>query len=335
VRARSLAYNEGSLSNLDKFLDAAITELACPADVRAVARHLLARPERDGSGRSSLNNDGTPMQLCIGVGDDGRSCRLIADPGWTADAPEERYALGRAALAGLIEAKGRALGALCERTLAVTLPVDAAGRAALSTGCLWLAANLAGRGLALYTTARWGEERERWDRAVEWLESVLPDPSWARSLIGPLRPVARPVAHAVEGEDPSHARAKLYYRLCVPVPLARMGVGVLLDPRVAELVGQLFADRPIRADSLVFSLGFALSDGAFTDAKIDVCGHCVPRPAAEWSALLRRWTRRRATPDFGVDGLLLAQSAEVAFLGVGVRTDHGLRTNLYLKPAPG
>ncbi len=323
------------MSNLDRFLETAGTELGCPADVGAVARELLAPLGGDGSGRSSLNNDGTPIQVCISVGEVGRGIRLIADPASAVGASEERFALGRAALSTLLDAKGPLLRVLCERTLTVTLPGEAAGRAALSAGCLWLATNLGGPGLALYTTAGWGDDQERWDRALAWLEVVLPEAGPARALIGGLRRVAKPVAHAIEGDDPARARAKLYFRLRAPVPLAQMGIGVLLDPRVGELVAELYADRSIRAEGLVFSLGFAIADGAFTDAKLDVCGHCVPRPPEAWSALLDRWTRRRAAPGFGAGATLLSGHAEVAFLGVGVRSDGELRTNLYLKPASG
>lgn len=314
------------------FLDVAATSQGTPAgDIAAIARMLLAAPDRPGTGRSSLNNDGTPLELCISVGAGRRTCRLIGDPASTVDDAGERLVRGRAALSELLAARGPSLHALCERSLATTLPAGA-DLAGLRSGALWLAADLAGPGLALYTTAAWGAEDERWQRGLAWLDALLPDTRAARRLLEPLGALARPVAFAIEGDAPARARAKLYLRPRTVVPLAAMGIELLCDPRVAELLTPLFGTAAIRSDTLVYALGFALADGALSDAKLDVCAHCIPRPAAAWATLLGWWTQHLSHRDFGVDAPLEAGTAEVAFVGIGVRADGDLRTNLYLKP---
>jgi hypothetical protein len=283
--------------------------------------------------RSSLNNDGTPLQLCISVGAGRRACRLIGDPASAVDDPGDRLARGRAALDELLATRGPALRAACERTLAMLPAGD--GLAALRHGTMWLAAEITGPGLALYTTAGWGSDDERWQRALGWLDGLLPDARAARDALDRVRPLARPVACAIEGDAPARARAKLYLRPRTPVPLARMEIDLLCDPRVAQLLAPLLGDAAIRADTLVYALGFNLADGAPSDAKLDVCAHCTPRPPAAWSALLAWWTALQSHRGFEVDPALADGTAEVAFVGVGVRIDGELRTNLYLKPPAG
>lgn len=304
---------------------------------RELARALLAEPELELAGgrarRSSLNNDGTPLQLCISVGAGRRACRLIGDPASAVEDPADRLARGRAALDDLLATRGPGLGAACARTLAMLPAGDAL--AALRHGALWLAAEVTGPGLALYTTAGWGRDDERWQRALAWLDDVLPDPRAARDAALRVRPLTRLVACAIEGDAPARARAKLYLRPRTPLPLARMGIDLLCDPRVAELLAPLCGDAAIRADTLVYALGFSLGDGALSDAKLDVCAHCTPRPPAAWTALLAWWTDRQAHRGFEVDAALAAGTAEVAFVGLGVRVDGELRTNLYLKPPGG
>jgi hypothetical protein len=300
-----------------------------------LARVLLADPgpAAGRAGRSSLNNDGTPLQLCVSVGAGRRACRLIGDPASTVEAPGDRLARGRAALDELLATRGPGLRAACARTLAMLPAGDAL--AALRHGALWLAAEVAGPGLALYTTAGWGSDDDRWQRGLAWLDGLLPDARAARGVVERVRPLARPVACAIEGDAPARARAKLYFRPRTPVPLARMEIDLLCDPRVAELLAPLIGDAAIRADTLVYGLGFNLADGALCDAKLDVCAHCTPRPPAAWTALLAWWTGRQSHRELGVDAALAAGTAEVAFVGLGVRVDGELRTNLYLKPPGG
>ncbi len=105
--------------------------------------------------------------------------------------------------------------------------------------------------------------------------------------------------------------------------------------RVADLAVRTLGAAPLRRDTLVYSVGFGVADGELRDAKIDICAHCARRAPADWVALLGWWVRRHGLPPFGVDGPLLANAAEVALLGIGLRPDGEMRTNLYLKPPPG
>lgn len=316
-----------SRESFAEFIDIA----PAPAEqVAPLARTMLAHGEPSG-GRSSLNNDGTPLQICVSVGGARRTCRLIADPAATVGDADARFARGEAALGALLDARGPALRGLCEHILAATLPPPGE-RAALPSGLLWLAADLAGPGLAVYTTARWGDEAGRWTRALAWLDEVLPDSRAARGRLEPLRTLARPVAHAIEGADPARARAKLYFRTVAPEPMVRLGLDLLHDAWVVEFLELLIGDAAIRAETIVYSLGFTIGDGALCDIKLDVCAHCTPRSPPAWTALLGEWTERSGAAAFGVDRALLSGAAEVAFVGAGVRSDGELRTNLYLKP---
>ena len=286
----------------------------------------------EGGGRSSLNNDGAPIQVCASLDARGPRWRLIVDPASTVEPAERRFLRARASLERLLAERGPALAPPCEQTLEATLPRDPSGRAKLATGCLWLAAGLSEPGLALYTTARWGDVDARWSRVDDWLERVLPDASRAREALAAVRPVALPIAQAIEGDSPERARAKVYFRAQNLTPLAKMGVGLLVDARVVEFLTAVVGDARLGRDTLVFSLGFSLRDGSVADAKVDVCAHCVVRHPEEWIAVFDAWALRWSTPPFGVEAALRAGRAEVAFVGLGVRTDGEVRTNLYLKP---
>ena len=315
-----------------EFLDFAFACAGAPQEkAAALAGAMLAGPAGPGAGRSTLNNDGVPLELCIGLGGARKTCRLIADPAFTEADAERRMARGREALGSLLAARGPGLRELCERTLAATLPV-AADLASLRSGAMWLAAELDAPGLALYTTGNWGGEEARWERTLAWLDGVLGDTRAARGVIEPLRQVAHVVAHGIEGDEPRRSRAKLYLRARTPRPLAAMGLELLRDPWVGELLLRLIARAPIHSSTLVYSIGFAIEDGRLIDQKIDVCAHCTPRRPEQWNALLAWWSQARGMDGFGVEEALLSGVAEVAFVGLGVRADGELRTNLYLKP---
>ena len=306
---------------------------ALTEDVPVLARSLLARPERDGAGRSTLNNDGIPLQWCISLGGSTRASRLIADPAASIALADERLARGRAALAALLHSRAPSLAALCEQTLAATVPPPAE-LATLASGSMWLASGIGTPGVALYTSANWGSDDARWNRAAQWLEAVLPDASAARRWVAALRPLARPVAHALEGESASRVRAKLYFRPLAPLPLISMGLDLLADTRLAGLLERLLGGFDIHPGTLVYSLGFAVSTGQLSDQKLDICAHCCPRPPQAWIELLDWWAARQGGPGFAANDALRSPAAEVAFVGAGVRPGGSLRTNLYLKPVP-
>ena len=207
------------------------------------------------------------------------------------------------------------------------LPMDAWRR-----GFIWLAAGINSPGAAVY--ADMGPlGSAAWWFAESWLSAVLPSmrdagPALALSYIADLASLS------LEGTGPRDARAKLYWRLRAPRPLVDLPIPAFADPALVSFLRDCVRTREMRLSGLVMSAGFAVSSGILTDAKVDLCGHCMPRPAVEWTALLDRWA-----PDHGADlssaaTALRDGACEVGNIGFGLDRDGRRRLNLYLK-APG
>jgi hypothetical protein len=255
--------------------------------------------------------------------------RLLGDPGV------------HLAGAARLDAACRALRAAGERGRAVSLValVEAAARrfvdaetTALDSGPAWLACGLGAPGAALYLTARRADPARAWVRVEEWFSGLLPDPAAVRSLVDSLRARAVPASVGIEGTSPEHARAKLYWRLRTPLPLAALNVGAEAEAAFAEFLRRSVDGGAIPASGLVFSAGFSLADGGRVDLKVDVCAHCTPRTPGAWAA----WTGGMAAA-FGTAALpmdaVMRRQAEVAFVGLGMDRAGEARLNVYFKEA--
>src|SRR6516164_4124615 len=74
---------------------------------------------------STLNNDGSPLQLCIGSSERKGTLRLIGDPGCFVDSARERLQLGRECFARLlVAADAGGVRSVCDRLLSGLLPDD-------------------------------------------------------------------------------------------------------------------------------------------------------------------------------------------------------------------
>jgi hypothetical protein len=293
-------------------------------------------PQRGGAGprwRSTLNNDGSPLQVCVTASARGVSVRLLADPGSHADSPSERVALARAALGAVLSRAEHAdLREPCLEVLETVTPAPLEAEPAAAGGVLWLGAPVRGTGLALYVKARWRSAGEDWDRCAALAERLLPDPSAALAVVRRLRGHAHPVSAGLELNGRG-GRLKLYWRPQALVALADTGVELLADQAFAGFVQATIGERAVPAEGLVLSAGFALESGALRDAKLDICAHCVPRPPDAWDELIGSLAavhRLEAPPRHDVLGGGLA---EVAFLGLGLDRDGERRLNVYLKRA--
>lgn len=304
-----------------------------PAALAARIALLLGDPWRGpGPARSILNHDGVPLQLCVSSSADRVKLRLIGDPHTAVSDPERRAAASEAAALALLPAAGaEELRPLIEATLAHTLPAGPA-RGALRDGALWLAAAIDGEpGVAIYTTLEWGDRDAGWARVRRWLDAIVPDGERAFRRLAGLVEHARPVSAAVEGRSRRDARAKIYARLRRPVPLEALGIDELAHPSVLGFLAPTLEGRAVPATGLVLSIGLEVATGELADAKVDVCGHCVPRPAPDWERLCARVTGELGVQRIGLGPALSRGDVEVAFIGVARRRSGEGRCNVYLK----
>lgn len=273
---------------------------------------------------SALNNDGSPLQVCVTYGAGSRQWRLIGDPAAGVWPVETRHGLARQALAlTLMATHAEPIGQACRTMLAIAVPA-----AGLEAGSFWLAGGLKG-GAAVYANMRWGSAAERWEDARMWLRQALPDPEAAIAVIDRLEPVAQLASIGLEGSRPGNARVKLYWRLQRRASFADMGLPPFWNRDADRLAGAVSHGDGIRLSGLVMSASFRVADGGPADVKLDFCAHCMGWTAAEWAGMLRRGAFRDAAVARAVE----RRQAEVAFLGVGVNDGGAVRANVYLKAA--
>ncbi len=304
-----------------------------PDEVLALGDLLLAPPDGvDGAlrgGRSELNGDGCPVQLCLTSSAEGHRERLIVDPAWWHGDPGARLEASRRAVGLALRRCGAAgLMQLGDRLFEEVDPGDRALLAAFDRGFVWIGAGLDRPGVAVYLDA-WPFGRDgAWDRAHRWLGGTGP----ARRCVEGLRPHATVASLGFEGVDPARAVAKLYFRLDRPLRLGDLGTGLLADPALAVFLAKVIGDRRMNLSGTVFSLGFDLATGEVADAKADLCGHCVPRPAAEWAELLTDLAETFGLRRTTVADDLVAGACDVAFVGFGTDRRGRHRLNVYLRP---
>ena len=283
--------------------------------------------------RSSLNNDGSPLQICVGLNRSGMppAIRLIADPAAASRGAEQFRSLERA-LGNILVSHAPQMAPLCDQVLDRMLPPDPVTRAALGSGGAWLAATLGGQGMALYATTKWGNPAARWTRAQTWLEGILPNGAMAREALSRLAPHATLISAGVEGTTPSDARAKLYWRLERAVGMDALRIPLLARPEMAEFLGCAVEGRRIAISAIVGSISFRLHNGDISDVKLDLCGHCVDRTWPDWIDILGRCSARFGLADFPLAELGPEPEAELAFIGFGLGSNLTPRLNVYLKP---
>jgi len=279
---------------------------------------------------SVLNNDGSPLQVCVTYARRGRKLRIIGDPAAHIEDPDLRFVHAQRAIAELLTLTGtHPLADTCEETLRRMLPARK-NIEALRPGSLWLAAGLDG-GAAMYVNTRWGDAKQRWRDAADWLSTLMPNRGAAKTVIDAISAHAAIASVGLEGATAKDTRLKLYWRLNSPIAIEQMGVPLLAHPAYKDFLLRLVADKPLSLGGLVLSAGFGLCDGALHDVKIDLCAHCLPRPAADWVSLLSDCCQEFGLAPLDIADGLISHQCELAFVGFGIDRSENRRINLYMK----
>ena len=294
---------------------------------------MLLEAPGDGHSRSTLNNDGSPLQVSVSLHARGSrpAVRLIADPAAEAADGPQRWHRAGSVLSALLTSHAPGLKTLCNSLIERILPADPATRAALPSGAVWLAADLSGQGMALYATAKWENGLPRWIRTRHWLGEILADYSAGHAMLDRLASRSTLVSVGVEGTDPGNARAKLYWRLDANVALRDLGIPLFDSAPTCEFLSEAIEDRRIPRAGIVGSIGFRVATGSVSDVKLDVCGHCVRRSSPDWMQMIARLIARHDLAQLPVQCPTLLETAELAFIGLGLDTERRPRLNLYLK----
>jgi hypothetical protein len=280
---------------------------------------------------STLNNDGSPLQLCVSVSSRTSSVRFIADPAYSATTHSQRLERSQGAIARLCSATSAPIAEVSNQILRGILP-DTESQSARTSGILWTASSVQRQGAAIYVNARWNSAEDDWERVLSTVSSILPQARDARNLLCELRKCARIASVGIESDTSGEIRIKTYWRFSVPVPFRSSGIALLHHPAFAAFLQSVLSNRETPLSALVCSAGFLLSSGELEDIKIDLCAHCVPFKLQEWLTLADDLTTENSLQPFSLSNVLLRGRAEVAFLGFGITRSEKRRLNLYLKP---
>ena len=284
------------------------------------------------AGVSCLNNDGVPLQLCLTSGRNGVALRAIGDPGAFYSSTEERYHSSIRTLLRAIESNhAPELTALAKETIALLTPQTAHERNTYRHGFVWIAASPDQPGIAFYLEmAPLGPEKG-WLAVERWLEHVLPSPDAARRILKPLSRHCVVASAGLEGSTVQNTRAKIYFRLLEPMGLGALGVDMFSSKEMKDFLSIAMGSHEVDREGLVMSVGFGLSTRELADAKIDLCGHCLTHTPDAWSSVVRQITRRFSLAPLEPSPILDGGEYQVAFIGLGLTTDHQPRLNLYVK----
>jgi hypothetical protein len=278
---------------------------------------------------SALNNDGSPLELCLSACAKGVKQRLIGDPHLGLPV-HQRVPASLAAARHLIRlTRSTALAPAFDLLVAHTIPPTPAEQAALPAGAVWLGCAIDDEpGFAAYTNIEWcGDQHMRWQCALAWLKQATV--AFDEAALAPWRHHWTPFAAGLEGDRPDRARVKLYFRQAEDTPFLLTMLAGLEDPVVAAFCAGVIQGRTLPRSGIVLSTEFAVATGKLMGTKLDICGHCTPRTGGEWQDFIAGMA---ATA--GVASLPLAHlgpAMDVAFIGIGRRGDDDYRLNVYLK----
>lgn len=280
---------------------------------------------------SRLNNDGSPLQLCITSSPAGEKYRLLGDPGCAVREIEARHQRSLDTLAGFIDEQAPGLESQIEETLDAHLPADLTANAVFAGGTLWIGLPLESRGLALYVKGAWGTPPAQMERVRRWLRRLGTPDTGVRGLLEAIERHGGLASAGLEGASPETCRLKIYARLRDARPLRSLGIDLFRAEPFARFLAAALGDEPLPATGLVLSVGLDPASGAALDAKIDLCGHCLDCWVSDWAGHLEAIARAVDLPPVQAARLDLGKRADVAFIGFGLHADGSARLNTYLK----
>ncbi|AUC81457.1 prenyltransferase/squalene oxidase repeat-containing protein [Lacinutrix sp. Bg11-31] len=285
-------------------------------------------------GVSELNNDGSPLQLCLSSNAKKVKMRLIADPACEIFQPKLRIAASKKILEEtLVQTKTTSLKAYCDYLFHEVLHCDTVSQLNdFYRGACWIGASPDQPGIALYLDTKPLGIKGGWDMSEKWLVKVLPDTSESLKIVQILRKYAVTASIGLEALTPQLGRAKIYFRLTAPTLLRNLGTNPLNTPQINNFLTKVISNQSMSLSGTVFSIGFDLSTGDLEDAKIDLCGHCITKSNAEWINVINELTKENGLQKINIEKSLLDNKNEVAFLGMGVSSSNATRINVYLKP---
>jgi hypothetical protein len=283
---------------------------------------------------STLNNDGSPLQICVSLRSDKAkpSVRLIVDPGSGIAEEEDRRHRTSRAIERLVDSHGSDMRYLCNSLVESMLPSQPGTCTLIPGSGLWVAADLSGKGMAVYATTKWGANEQRWNRARRWLGDILPETGLMDSVVDRILPRTILVSAGIEGIERHGAIAKLYWRLDGSATFNDLGIPFIENHGLREFFSLVIENQKIPKTGILGSIGFQVGTGRVTSTKLDICCHCVRRTPHDWARVLQYCATYHDPAKTPLSYSNILERSEMAFLGFGLDALARPRLNVYLKP---
>lgn len=284
-------------------------------------------------GVSDLNNNGMPLQLCIGANKENVKLRIIGDPVSAIFQPAIRFNASKKILESILSKNGLIhLNKICNQLFSLLIEENPdTSINDFYRGTCWIGVSPEQPGIALYIDMMPFAANESWDRVIKCLSSLLPESDFPEETINNLRLYAIPASIGFEAVTEKKGRAKVYWRLKHPVQLEKLGIDLFVQPEIIYFLQKVIGTREMNLSGAVFSTGFSLATGELEDVKIDLCGHCLPQSSSDWKNVIHDLTSEFGLQMLPLDAALKDDICDVAFLGMGLTVNGDKRLNLYLK----
>lgn len=282
-------------------------------------------------GASCLNNDSTPLQLCLTSSQKETSLRVIGDPGAFYYDPELRYnASVETLFKSILDAGASALTIVAKQTVKALIPEDSFSRSLYKQGFVWIAVDSNKHGIAFYIeTAPLGQE-QGWKVVEAWLRNILPSMDSANHILKKLKPHCIVASAGLEGQTTDDCRAKIYFRMLKDMDVQDLGIDILSSEEMTTFIKIVKGHFDVELDGWVMSIGFRLTTGELMDAKIDLCGHCLRYDSKEWPTKIKQITDYFSLTPLDTDIVFSKGEFKTAFIGFGLTTSFKPRLNLYI-----
>ena len=283
-------------------------------------------------GASCLNNDSTPLQLCLTSSQKNVSLRVIGDPGAYHHISENRFNSSVKTLFHFINQKNaNELEKVTRKTIDLLIPQNSEERKIYKQGFIWIAVKPEKPGIAFYLELAPLGYKKGWNAVENWLQNVLPSYSSAQKILSKLKEHCIVASAGLEGSTVENTRAKLYFRFREHVNLDAINLDIFSSEEMQYFQKITQGDFHVDLQGFVMNIGFSLASGELSDAKIDLCGHCIRHSPQDWSAVINKITSKFNLAPMNANQFLESEEFEVAFVGFGLTTTGIPRLNVYIK----
>ncbi len=279
--------------------------------------------------QSTLNNNNSPLQICVGCKKEKEDIRFIVDPLAYMPLSTNRLNYSKKILAShfTYNSTESSFQKLIWDAILYWTSSEKKTIESMRSGYFWMGTDIAQQVTAIYISTRKYKSYQQWIVLSRWLYTLNID---SFNVVNALRLHANLASVAIEGNSFENGRIKLYWRL---------GDNFLLDQQphpwftrtsIVHFIQFCILNSGVSKNGLLLSISWRLNSRMIDQVKIDLCGHCLSRSENDWNVLFNKLSNRFCfsppvtKPYFQV-------GAKVAFVSLASDKNNNDRFNIYWK----